>query len=134
MAGPIGSDSEQISEINIVPFVDIILVVLIIFMVTAPLIIQPSIKVDLPKSATGTKTAPSPLNITVNRAGVVRINNKKVSIRRITPTIRSLRKKNPQLKAVISADKATALQKVITVIDRVKMAGVTRFAISTSKK
>ncbi|MFW1447688.1 ExbD/TolR family protein, partial [Vibrio parahaemolyticus] len=54
-----GNNDEPISEINIVPFVDIILVVLIIFMVTAPMILNPSINVRLPKAGSGDNTAPS---------------------------------------------------------------------------
>ena len=70
MAGKLsGNDDEPISEINIVPFVDIILVVLIIFMVTTPFIMKPSLNVNLPQASTGDETAPSELSISVNTAG-----------------------------------------------------------------
>ena len=52
-------DGEMITDINVTPLVDIMLVLLIIFMLTANLIVAPSIKVDLPKAATGEGTAPS---------------------------------------------------------------------------
>jgi biopolymer transport protein ExbD len=54
-----GDDDEPISQINVTPFVDIILVVLIIFMVTTPIIMKPSINVNLPKAASGEQTSPS---------------------------------------------------------------------------
>lgn len=134
MGASIHNNDDQISEINIVPFVDIILVVLIIFMVTAPMIITPSIKVNLPKASSGTKTAASPLNISISRTGRVRINGKVTKTRSIITKIKKLLKKNKKLQAIISADKSVAHGKVISVIDKVKSAGVFKFAISIDKK
>ncbi len=69
MAGPIGGggDDEPIAAINVVPLVDIILVVLIIFMVTAPLVLKPTIDINLPKASSGDESAPTPLNIAINK-------------------------------------------------------------------
>ncbi|MBE8162501.1 MAG: biopolymer transporter ExbD [Bdellovibrionaceae bacterium] len=134
MGASIRNNDEQIAEINIVPFVDIILVVLIIFMVTAPMIITPSIKIDLPKASSGTKTAASPLNISISRTGRVRINGKVISSRHIIAKIKRLLRKNKKLQAIISADKNVAHGKVISVIDKVKSAGIFKFAISIDKK
>lgn len=58
-------NDEAIADINVVPLVDIILVVLIIFMVTAPMIMKPSINVNLPKAASGDETIPSSLSISI---------------------------------------------------------------------
>ncbi|MBE8221552.1 MAG: biopolymer transporter ExbD [Bdellovibrionales bacterium] len=134
MGASINNSDDQIAEINIVPFVDIILVVLIIFMVTAPMIITPSIKVNLPKASSGTKTAASPLNISISRTGKVRINGRVISTRHIVSKIKKMLKKNKKLQAIISADKRVAHGKVISVIDKVKSAGVFKFAISIDKK
>ncbi|MES2856659.1 MAG: biopolymer transporter ExbD, partial [Bdellovibrionota bacterium] len=54
-----GDDDEPIAEINVVPLVDIILVVLIIFMVTAPMVLKPTIDINLPKAASGDETPPT---------------------------------------------------------------------------
>jgi biopolymer transport protein ExbD len=62
MAMNTSDSNEVISDINVVPLVDIILVVLIIFMVTAPMIMKPSINVNLPKAASGDKSTPTPMN------------------------------------------------------------------------
>ncbi|RYZ77341.1 MAG: biopolymer transporter ExbD, partial [Proteobacteria bacterium] len=67
-------DNEAIAEINVVPLVDIILVVLIIFMVTAPMFIKPTINVNLPKAASGDQTAASKLNIALTADGRVNLN------------------------------------------------------------
>lgn len=134
MGASIRNDDDQIAEINIVPFVDIILVVLIIFMVTAPMIITPSIKVNLPKSSSGTKTTASPLNISISRTGRVRINGKVTQVRHIIKKIKKMLKQNSKLQAIISADKTVAHGRVISVIDKVKAAGVFKFAISIDKK
>ena len=70
MAANLGDNNDEpIAEINIVPFVDIILVVLIIFMVTTPFIMKPSINIHLPKAASGSDTTPSQLTITIGSGG-----------------------------------------------------------------
>ena len=56
MGASFNKDDEAIADINITPFVDIILVVLIIFMVTTPIIMNPGIKIQLPKAASGEET------------------------------------------------------------------------------
>ena len=60
-------EDDIISDINVVPLVDITLVVLIIFMVTAPMFLKPSINVKLPKAASGDKTAPSKFSVTISK-------------------------------------------------------------------
>ena len=60
MIGGGGGDDEAIATINIVPLVDIILVVLIIFMVTAPLVLKPTIDINLPKASNGDQSPPTP--------------------------------------------------------------------------
>ncbi|MBK9040638.1 MAG: biopolymer transporter ExbD [Bdellovibrionales bacterium] len=65
MASKASSNNETISEINVVPLVDIILVVLIIFMVTAPALIKPSVAIDLPEASSSDETTPSLLNVTI---------------------------------------------------------------------
>ena len=71
-----GDEDEPIAEINIVPFVDIILVVLIIFMVTAPIMLKPSINVSLPKAGSGDSTAPSELTVTIRADGGYHYSNR----------------------------------------------------------
>ena len=129
-----GNDDEPIAEINIVPFVDIILVVLIIFMVTTPFIMKPSISINLPKAASGEDTAPSELNISIGANGETLLNGKPVNDDELSTTAKNNLAANKNTQAIISADKDVAHGRVISIIDIVKSAGITRFAISIDKK
>lgn len=122
------------SEINVVPLVDIILVVLIIFMVTAPMIMKPSINVNLPKAASGEASTPSKLNIAISADGKVVLDGKEVDDQAITKAAQDEVTKNPDIQAIISADKDVPHGRVVAILDVVKGAGVKKFAISIDKK
>ena len=129
------TDSDSaISEINVVPLVDIISVVLIIFMVTAPMIMKPSINVNLPKTASGDKTTPTQLSITMTADGRVLLNGSPADDAAISSKSKDEFAKNPEIQAIISADKDVPHGRVMTIIDLVKMAGVKKFAFSIDKK
>ena len=127
-------DNESIAEINVVPLVDIILVVLIIFMVTAPMFIKPTINVNLPKAASGDQTAPSKLNVALTADGRINLNGAFVDEATIRQKALDEIAKNPDVQAIISADKDVPHGKVIGLLDVVKSAGVKKFAISIDKK
>ncbi len=74
------NDDEPISAINVVPLVDVILVVLIIFMVTAPLVLKPSIDINLPKASSGDNSPSTPLNIAIAKDGTIAFNGKAASL------------------------------------------------------
>lgn len=129
------SDSDEaISDINVVPLVDIILVVLIIFMVTAPMFIKPTINVNLPKAASGDQTAPSKLNIALTADGRINMNGTFVDEAAVQQKAVDEAAKNPDVQAIISADKDVPHGRVVSVLDIVKGAGVKKFAISIDKK
>src|SRR4051812_9150091 len=107
-----GDDDDPISEINIVPFVDIILVVLIIFMVTTPFIMKPSINVNLQKAGSGDSTAPSELSISIGATGTLFLNGKPTDEAAITGYAHELSLKKPDVQAIVSADKDTPHGKV----------------------
>jgi biopolymer transport protein ExbD len=130
----IDSGDDLQSEINVVPLVDVILVVLIIFMVTAPMIMKPSINVNLPKAASGEATTPSKLNITIESDGSLNLDGRKVQDNEVNTKALEEFQKNPEVQAIISADKDVPHGRVVTVLDLVKSAGVKKFAISIDKK
>lgn len=135
MAMKAGSnDDDAISQINVVPLVDIVLVVLIIFMVTAPMFMKPTINVNLPKAATGDSSQPSQLNISITADGRLGLNGSPANEEDIRIKAVEQVGKNSEIQAVISADKDTPHGKVVTVIDVVKGVGVKKFAISIDKK
>ena len=129
-----GDNDEPIADINIVPFVDIILVVLIIFMVTTPFIMKPSINVNLPKAGSGDDTTPSELSITISVNGGLALNGKASDEASINAYAKQLATKRPDVQAVISADKEVSHGRVVSIIDAVKSGGVKRFAITIDKK
>jgi biopolymer transport protein ExbD len=129
-----GNTDEAISDINIVPFVDIILVILIIFMVTAPVILKPSINVNLPKAGSGDNTTPSELTVTVSVDGTLTLNGKQTTLDDIKKYAEEIAQKSPDTQAIISADKDVSHGTVVSVIDAVKTGGVKRFAITIDKQ
>ncbi|WP_347356032.1 biopolymer transporter ExbD [Bdellovibrio sp.] len=127
-------NNEAIADINVVPLVDIILVVLIIFMVTAPMFMKPTINVNLPKAASGDQTAPSKLNIALTADGRINLNGSFVSEEDVRVKATDEVGKNADVQAIISADKDVPHGKVVGLLDIVKGAGVKKFAISIDKK
>lgn len=144
MAGssmPSGDDEGGglIADINVTPLVDIVLVLLIIFMVAAPMIVNnPSIKVALPKAATGDETLKSTLALTLSReeAGGYSLyrNGEKVEEAQLKTEIPAMLKENKDLQAIIAADKGISYGDVIHVVDLVKSLGVVKFALNTDAK
>jgi biopolymer transport protein ExbD len=125
-----GADDDVISDINITPFVDIILVVLIIFMVTATYIVAPSIKVTLPDAATGDGTEESSLGLTLAADGSLYLNGEEVSELQLREVIRNEKARNDDVICLIAADKTVMHGDVVGLIDLVKQEGVARFAIN----
>ncbi len=135
MAGRMSEDEDgTISDINIVPFVDITLVVLIIFMVTTPLIMKPSININLPKAASGTDSTPSQLTITMTNEGKTFLNGRVVVNEEISIYASNISKTEPDIQAIISADRDVSHGQVVAMIDLIKEAGVKKFAITIDKK
>ncbi len=134
MGAKYDSQDDIIAEINVVPLVDVILVVLIIFMVTAPMIMKPSIAVNLPKSGSGDATKPSKLNITIGKSGELQLDGRVVTAEEIKATAQQEYSKNPEVQAIIAADKDVSHGQVVSILDAVKAAGVKRFAISIDRK
>lgn len=128
------NEDEPISAINVTPFVDIILVVLIIFMVTTPMIMQPSIKIQLPKASSGEDAPPSQLTVSINAAGDLQVNGQATTVEALTEQAKKYQIENPDVQAIVAADKEVAHGKVIAVIDAIKSAGILKFAITTEKK
>src|SRR4051812_34766958 len=126
-----GDDDGQqmISGINVTPLVDITLVLLIIFMVTATYIASGGIKVDLPKAASGSEPTKTTLALTLTKDGTLYLNGEKTSDAAVSKFIGDTLPKTPDLQAVIAADRVVAHGDVVHLIDLVKRAGVRRFAI-----
>jgi len=130
MASSSGNGSDDaITGINVTPLVDITLVLLIIFMVTASYIVKESIEVDLPRAASGGETVGPTLAFAIDRAGALYLDGQPVSREAARTAVRAALRKSPEARALIGADKAVAHGDVVALIDLVKTEGLTRFAI-----
>ncbi len=121
---------QPITGINITPLVDIILVLLIIFMVTATFLLSPSINVDLPKATTGEPTPISNIAVMIDAQGNIFLNGKPINEGNLTVFVRSRREEGSRLNAIIGADKMAYHGRVIHIIDLLKKEGVAKFAIN----
>ena len=129
-----GDDDEGIVDINITPFVDIILVVLIIFMVTATYIVEESIKVNLPEAATGEATEDISLAISMDASKQMYLDGEETTEsqlrQRLQSELQMAKEKKVDVVCLIGADKTVSHGDVIQIIDLVKQEGVTKFAIN----
>lgn len=120
------------ADINITPFTDVILVLLIIFMIATPLISQNSIQVKLPKaSSQDVLNDTKPVYVTITGEGVVYIEDKAVNSKELKAKISYLVKKSSDLKVILAADQACRFQEVVRVIDTLKELGVKSVNIAT---
>lgn len=137
MAAKTGDNNgdNSIVEINVIPLVDIILVVLIIFMVAAPLVMQPKIDISLPKSSTAKdEKDKNPLRVVLGKQGELFVNNKPVSIEGLREESVRIVGINPEVSALLVADKDATLEMVTEIVDAVKGGGVKKVAFSIQKK
>ena len=131
MAGIQDDDEDAITGINITPLVDIVLVLLIIFMMTASYIVSPAIKVDLPRAASAEDTAQTQLAVVITKEGELFLNNKKVDEDALRDFIRERRSEIENLEAIIAADGSVRHERVVGLIDLIKVEGITKFALNT---
>lgn len=127
--GGSGDDMHAISEINVTPFVDVVLVLLVIFMVTAPMLVREQMNVNLPKAQAGEKSAAVALSIIISKEGAVMFGDRPIALDQIEVAIKEAIAKDPSAQAVISADQDTKHGDVVHVMDIIKRAGLTKFAI-----
>jgi biopolymer transport protein ExbD len=120
----------MIVNINVTPLVDITLVLLIVFMVTASYIVSPAIRVDLPKAGSGTEQPRTALALTLARDGALSLNGAAANDDAVIRFIGGALPRNPDLQAVIAADRSVPHGDVVHLIDLVKRAGVRHFAIN----
>lgn len=134
MAAKLGfSGDEPIADINITPFVDIVLVLLIILMVTSVKIVKAAIQVELPTAAAAGEGVSSTLNIVIEADGTMLIDGKPSDDAAVIAKVRAERKTNPNLQAVIAAAKTVEYDRVMHAIDLVKSNGVKSFALNIQR-
>ena len=118
-----------IAEINVTPLVDIMLVLLIIFMLTAHLLTKQAIEVELPRATQSTALPPTTLAITLKAGGELFLNDQPVTPAALRDAIRAAIAKDPKTQAIVAGDKRVSHGRVVWVLDTVKALGITQFAI-----
>lgn len=127
-------DDDVISEINVTPLVDVILVLLVIFMITAPVIYNSSIKVDLPAASTGEKNAKSTqFNFVINQQGDLYWNDERLPWEQVQGRMNSLSDQDKANPVSISADSKSEHGLVVRLMDILRKNGLTRFALNVSQ-
>ncbi len=132
-----GGDDEgggMISGINVTPLVDITLVLLIIFMVTATYIVRQAIHVDLPRAANAGESTGVTLAIILTKDGDIYVDGKKRDETGLRDAARDALAKDKDTRAIISADKNALHGSVVRVLDLIKGEGVSKFAINIEKE
>ncbi len=125
-------DDGMISGINVTPLVDVTLVLLIIFIVTARIIVNQGMPMDLPKAASG-EDVQTVFSVELSADGKTMVDSKSVpSDEAISQLARDAKAKNQELRAVIRADKKVEHGRVIHVLDLLKRAGVAKIAFAVS--
>ena len=119
------------SEINVTPFVDVMLVLLIVFMVTAPLLTV-GIKVDLPKvKATALTDIKDPIEITVKLDGEVYIGESGVEVENLIPRLNAITEQNTEARIYIRGDRVVAYGRIMEIMSIINSAGYIKVALIT---
>ncbi|MCA8908658.1 MAG: protein TolR [Rhodospirillaceae bacterium] len=138
-AGPISSSggrsrrrrgrSQPMSDINVTPFVDVMLVLLIVFMVTAPLLTV-GVPVDLPQTNAPNVSEPEePLVVTVTREGQVYVQETPVDLDNLVAMLVAITDANPEARIYVRGDRQLAYGRVLEVMGAINTAGFTRVAL-----
>ncbi len=137
MAGSIqdgDAEDNDISDINITPFVDVVLVLLVIFMITAPTIMKDVINLKLPKTETSDGKIVQTLGVAINRDGNILLDGKITDDAGLAAATKESLAINPQTQAVITADVEVVYGRVVKVIDLMKSVGLEKFAVQIEKQ
>ncbi|WP_019883263.1 MULTISPECIES: biopolymer transporter ExbD [unclassified Methylophilus] len=131
MAISTNADDDVLSEINVTPLVDVMLVLLVAFIVTAPLM-NNAIQVNLPKTAaTKAPEQKKPVTVSVDAAGKLFIDRQEYPLETIEPELKKLHDNNPDVTLHLSSDEAVNYGKVAKVMAAIERAGITRVAVLT---
>jgi len=127
-------DIKPMGEINVTPLVDVMLVLLIIFMVTAPLLSQ-GVNVNLPNAESPTmQQNVQPLVITIQTDGKLFIQKHAIDLKQLAPRIQAMRKQNPGLPVFIRGDRKTPYGRVAEVMSLLETAGIGKVGLVTEPR
>ena len=120
---------QPMAEINVTPMVDVMLVLLIIFMITAPLLTV-GVPLDLPKTKAKTLSEQSePLVVSVNKEGKIFLQETETTLRGLVPRLRAVSENKPDTRIFVRGDKSLSYGKVLSVMGHISAAGFSRVAL-----
>lgn len=138
MAGKVSDDDDVLSEINVTPLVDIMLVLLIIFMLTNEEVSEKmkkaQIDIDLPKAASAELKPSKPLSVVISKDGKLFLNGNAMSEEQLATEASKAATENPEVEAILSADRRVSHGEVVRIIDRIRQAKVEKVAINTKEQ
>jgi len=120
----------SLSQINVTPFVDVVLVLLIIFMITAP-VLQSGVEVSVPKTRTVSEITEERLVISIDRSQKIYLGNDPINIHEIGPKLKEKLRDPERMQVYLRADENVPFGAFATVMDAVKQAGITNVSIVT---
>jgi biopolymer transport protein TolR len=119
-----------LSEINVIPLVDVVLVLLIIFMVTAPMLYR-GMDIKLPTSSSNTIKPDERIVLTVERNQQIYLDKERLGVMQLVPRLRAIKDRNPEVAIYLRADRDVPYGTVIEVMDGVKRAGIEKLGMVT---
>ncbi len=131
------SDSEAstiMTGINITPFVDVMLVLLVIFMITAPALVKEVMDIRLPKTASSDGQIMQTLGVAINKDGNILLNGQITDEENLKKSIQETLAKSQDAQAIISADVDVSYGRVVKVIDLLKSSGLEKFAVQIERE
>lgn len=134
MASAVDSGDGPITSINVTPLVDIILVVLIIFMATAPLISRRVIKVDVPKAAVHERAATEAIQVSYNARRELALGGKTMTREELLSRLRAAAARDPELHITFSADKVLPYGDIVSVLDDLRGSGIKKIGLEVVRK
>jgi biopolymer transport protein ExbD len=122
-----------VTGINVTPLVDIMLVLLIVFMVTAHFVQDSGLKINLPKTATAEITTTASLTVSMDGKGVIRLLDNEVDLNGLKANLAREAVLNPGVRVTLAADQDLPYRDIVGVLDLIKQAGVTRVALASQR-
>ena len=124
--------ARPVSEINVTPMVDVMLVLLVIFMITAPLLTV-GVPVDLPQTqANAIKDPEEPMSVSINAEGKVFLQDAEIELTALVPRLRAIAGTNPDLRIFVRGDKTVDYGRVMEVMGTINAGGVNKVALITA--
>ena len=128
-----GGDDNLMSSINVTPFVDVVLVLLVIFMVTAPMLVKEILELNLPKSKVSDGKVSQTLGLAVNKQGNFLLNGKLIDEISLASEISLAVRSTPDIQGIIAADHDVIYGRVVKLIEILKSSGLNKFAVQIEK-